>query len=109
MFHLTRYKYWFFGISLLVIVPGLLALIFWHLNLGIDLTGGSLIELRFANGNVSTTAVRDAFANPEVTCDQVVPGREPNHAPFIRGLVDGLLHRGRIVGLAIRLGPEVHH
>ncbi len=64
MFHLTRYKYWFFGISLLVIVPGLLALIFWHLNLGIDFTGGSLIELRFANSNVSTTAVRDAFANP---------------------------------------------
>jgi preprotein translocase SecF subunit len=63
VFHLTRYKYWFFGISLAVIVPGLLALIFWHLNLGIDFTGGTVINLRFANSNVTTTAIHDAFAN----------------------------------------------
>jgi preprotein translocase SecF subunit len=75
VFHLTRYKYWFFGISLAVIVPGLLALIIWHLNLGIDFTGGSLIELRFANGNVSTTAVGDAFANPP---KNVKPAKDVN-------------------------------
>ena len=46
MFHLTRHKYWFFGISGLVILPGLLALIFWHLNPGIDFTGGSIVEMR---------------------------------------------------------------
>jgi len=75
VFQLTRYKYWFFGISLAVIVPGLLALIFWHLNPGIDFTGGSLIELRFANSNVSTTAVRDAFANPP---KDVKPAKDVN-------------------------------
>ena len=47
MFHLTRYKWWFFGISLAVILPGLLALIFWGLNLGIDFTGGAVVEMRF--------------------------------------------------------------
>ena len=61
MFHLTRYRYIFFAISGLVIVPGLLALIFWHLNLGIDFTGGSTIDLRFANSNVTVQQVQQAF------------------------------------------------
>jgi preprotein translocase SecF subunit len=58
MFHLTRKKYIFFAISLLVIVPGTLALIFWHLNPGIDFTGGTTVDLQFAKslptGSVST-------------------------------------------------------
>ncbi len=63
MYHLTRHKYWFFGISLAVIVPGLLALIFWGLNLGIDFTNGSSIQLRFANSNVTTAQVAQVFRN----------------------------------------------
>ncbi len=61
MYHLTRYKYWFFGISLAIILPGLLALIFWGLNLGIDYTGGTRIDLRFANNGVNITQVGQAF------------------------------------------------
>ncbi len=63
MYHLTRYKYWFFAISGLIIIPGLLALIFWHLNLGIDFTNGATIDLRFAHNNVTTTEVAQAFKN----------------------------------------------
>jgi preprotein translocase SecF subunit len=51
VFHLTRYRYIFFAISGAIIVPGLLALIFWHLNLGIDFTNGSTATLRFQNGS----------------------------------------------------------
>jgi preprotein translocase SecF subunit len=61
VFHLTQYKYWFFGISLAIIVPGLLALAVWHLNLGIDFTGGSTIDLSFANHGVTTTQVQSVF------------------------------------------------
>ena len=63
MFHLTRYKWWFFGISLAVILPGLLALIFWGLNLGIDFTGGAVVEMRFQApaSQVSTNAIATAF------------------------------------------------
>jgi preprotein translocase SecF subunit len=63
VFHLTRYKWWFFGISLAVILPGLLALIFWGLNLGIDFTGGAVVEMRFQAppAKVSTEAVATAF------------------------------------------------
>src|SRR6185437_10757806 len=49
MFNLTSKKYIFFGISLLVILPGLLALLFWGLNPGIDFTGGTTVDLRFQN------------------------------------------------------------
>ena len=63
MFHLTRYKWWFFGISLAVILPGLLALIFWGLNLGIDFTGGAVVEMRFQAppSKVSTADIATAF------------------------------------------------
>jgi preprotein translocase SecF subunit len=63
VFHLTRYKWWFFGISLAVILPGLLALIFWGLNLGIDFTGGAVVEMRFQApaGKVSTADIATAF------------------------------------------------
>jgi preprotein translocase SecF subunit len=61
VFHLTRYRYIFFAISAVVIVPGLLALIFWHLNLGIDFTNGTTITLRLARSNVTTAQIQQAF------------------------------------------------
>lgn len=61
MLHLTRYKYIFFGISLVIIIPGLLALIFWHLNVGIDFTGGSTISANFASDTVTTAQVTNVL------------------------------------------------
>jgi preprotein translocase SecF subunit len=61
VYHLTRYRYIFFLLSGLVIVPGLLALIFWHLNLGIDFTNGTTVDLRFADKNVTTVQLQQAF------------------------------------------------
>ena len=49
--NIIKYRYLYFGISLLVIVPGIIALILWGLPLGIDFTGGSLLEVQFASGN----------------------------------------------------------
>ncbi len=48
--NIIKNRYLYFGISLLVIIPGLLALIFWKLPLGIDFTGGSLVEVKFESG-----------------------------------------------------------
>jgi preprotein translocase subunit SecF len=47
--NIIKYRYLFFGISLLVIVPGLVALALWGLNTGIDFTGGSLLDIRIVN------------------------------------------------------------
>lgn len=43
-------RYWFFGLSGLVIIPGLIALLLWGLPLSIDFTGGSLLEVSFDSG-----------------------------------------------------------
>lgn len=53
--NLIKYRYWYFALSLLVIIPGILALIFWKFPLGIDFTGGSLLEVKFASGNPPTS------------------------------------------------------
>ena len=74
--NLIKYRYLYFAISLVIIIPGVLALIFWGLPLGIDFTGGSLLDVQFKSGNppniaqvqtvyssFSTTAMD--IANPE--------------------------------------------
>jgi preprotein translocase subunit SecF len=50
--NIIKYRYVYFAISLLVIIPGLLGLIIWKFPLGIDFTGGSLLEVQFASGKV---------------------------------------------------------
>ena len=42
-------RYLYFGISLSVIIPGIIALILWGLPLAIDFTGGSMLEVQFQN------------------------------------------------------------
>ena len=46
MFNIIGRRGWYFLLSGIIILPGLIALIIWHLNLGIDFTGGSLLEVR---------------------------------------------------------------
>ncbi len=49
-------RYYFFLISLIVIVPGMIALIAWGLPLAIDFTGGSDLEVTFASGQAPQPA-----------------------------------------------------
>jgi len=49
-------RYWFFGLSLLLIVPGIAALAIWGLPLAIDFTGGSLLEVRFEGAQAPAPA-----------------------------------------------------
>ena len=58
----SKRKLWFI-ISLVVIIPGLISLLFFGLRLGIDFTGGTLWEVRFsqtASALDIETALRDA-------------------------------------------------
>ena len=54
--NLIKYRYLYFAISLVVIIPGILALIFWGLPLGIDFTGGSLLDVQFKSGTPPASA-----------------------------------------------------
>jgi len=61
MFDIIGRRYWFFGLSLLVIVPGLIALALWGIPLSIDFTGGTLLELQFTK-SVDISQVRGVYA-----------------------------------------------
>ena len=52
MINIVKRRYLYFAISLLVIVPGLIALSIWGLPLAIDFTGGSLLYIRFDSGSL---------------------------------------------------------
>lgn len=56
MINIVKRRYIFFGISLLVIIPGMLALLLWGLPLGIDFTGGSLLSVSFEAGHTPQPA-----------------------------------------------------
>lgn len=56
MINIVKRRYLFFGISLLVIIPGMLALLLWGLPLGIDFTGGSLLSVSFEAGHTPQPA-----------------------------------------------------
>ncbi|HEX7974516.1 MAG TPA: protein translocase subunit SecF, partial [Anaerolineales bacterium] len=56
MINIVKRRYLFFGISLLVIIPGMLALLVWGLPLAIDFTGGSLLNVSFDSGHAPEPA-----------------------------------------------------
>ncbi len=48
-------RYWFFALSFLIIVPGLILLAINGMPLSIDFKGGSLMDLKFSSGIVPST------------------------------------------------------
>jgi len=61
-FHYVKLRKFWYLISLLLIIPGLISLCSQGLNLGIDFTGGNLLELRF-NQAISVEQVREMLGN----------------------------------------------
>ncbi|HWQ88599.1 MAG TPA: protein translocase subunit SecF [Desulfitobacteriaceae bacterium] len=59
-FNIVKKRYWWFALSLLIIVPGLISLFIQGLNLGIDFTGGTLLDVTFKSAT-SQTVVSDTL------------------------------------------------
>jgi preprotein translocase subunit SecF len=53
-------RYWWFALSIIIMLPGLISMAVQGFNLGIDFTGGTLLDLKFAQP-VSVAQVRDAL------------------------------------------------
>jgi preprotein translocase subunit SecF len=70
--NIIKHRYLYFAISLLVIVPGIIALIVWGLPLAIDFTGGSMLEVKFDSGKAPQPAqvfdllTKDGIADTQV-------------------------------------------
>lgn len=74
MFNLVKYRYLFLLISGIVIVPGLISLIIFHLNVGSDFTGGSSLQLR-PQKNLSGTQVTQMLSSFHLLDLQVNTGQ----------------------------------
>jgi preprotein translocase SecF subunit len=77
MFNLVKYRFLFLLISGLVIVPGLISLIIYGLNVGIDFTNGSEVDLR-PQTPMTDAQVRNLLKPFKLESLQVVLGKGSN-------------------------------
>src|SRR5512138_2877755 len=79
--NIIKNRYLYFLISLLVIVPGLIFMIINWVNLGtpiplgIDFTGGSLLEVQFTGSRPTSDQVQNIFL-------KIAPGTDPVVQPL---------------------------
>jgi len=59
-FSIIQRRYWFFALSLLIILPGLFSMATQGFNLGIDFTGGTLLDIKFAKP-VTVSQIREVL------------------------------------------------
>ncbi|VBB06049.1 bacterial translocase secf protein signature [Lucifera butyrica] len=59
-FDIIGKRYWWFALSALIIIPGLISIAVQGFNFGIDFTGGTMLDLKFAKP-VAVVEVRDAL------------------------------------------------
>jgi preprotein translocase subunit SecF len=98
MFNIVARRYWFFALSALVIVPGLVGLALWGLPLAIDFTGGSLLEVRFESGaapepaevvaRLDALGVADPIVQTAGTSDMIIRSRPMDEATQAAVVVD---------------------
>lgn len=81
--NIIRHKNWYFGLSLLVLVPGIIAIFLWGLNLSIDFTGGSRLTLSFNNtvGNNQVQIVNKALKEEKIKIASI---EKSNKLIFVR-------------------------
>ena len=71
MSNLMRYKAWYFVFSLLIILPGLYFLLTSGIRLGIDFTGGALLEYSFEK-DVNLGELNKQIASQGIEVGQVI-------------------------------------
>lgn len=62
MIHIVRKRKTWFAISAFLVSASILSLIFWGLNLGIDFTGGSLLEIKFSESRPSIEEIQEVVS-----------------------------------------------
>ena len=73
MFNLVKYRYAFLLLSLVIIVPGFISLVLFHLDVGIDFLGGANMELR-PQHTFTAKQLTNALGTLNLHDLQIVPG-----------------------------------
>ena len=87
MINIVGRKYWYFAFSATLIIFSVIFLSVWGLNLGIDFTGGTLLEYRFEQ-KISKDEISSAFAEAEVDLSSVQDTSENTYLIRSRTLTD---------------------
>src|SRR5512145_1532525 len=64
-------RYIFFGLSLLIIIPGIIIMLTRGIPLSIDFTGGSLLEVKFEGQSPETSQIIAVYDNAGIEDVQV--------------------------------------
>ncbi len=107
MIDIVGKRYWFFGLSLLVIIPGMLALLLWGLPMGIDFSGGSLLELRFSSGTLPSTEDVVALYTEASVADPTVQSSGTDGLLIRSKTMDDAVKGDIVAALAELTGSEV--
>lgn len=65
-FNFLKYKKIYFAVSGILVLGSLVSLAFWGLNLGIDFTGGSILEISYIESRPSNDEIREELAGLEL-------------------------------------------
>ena len=80
-FNIVKKRYWWFAISLLIIIPGIISLVMQGLNLGIDYKGGTMLDVTFKKA-VTQAAITDTMKS--VNLEGIVQLSSGDTAALIR-------------------------
>jgi len=72
MRNLMKYKIWYLVFSAVVILPGIVALLVWGLNMSVDFTGGSVFRYEFESG-INPEDLRQVYVQKSIDVEAVVP------------------------------------
>lgn len=75
MNNLMKYKIWYFVFSLIIILPGLYFLLTSGLNLGIDFTGGALLQYKFER-SIDTNELKRQISKQDIEVSQIIPSSD---------------------------------
>lgn len=75
MGNLMKFKVWYFVLSLLIILPGLYFLFTLGLRLGIDFTGGALLEYKFEK-NININELKQQISAQGIDVGQITPSSD---------------------------------
>src|SRR3989344_1797384 len=78
MTNLMKYKLLYFIFSVLIILPGLYFLFTAGLKLGIDFTGGALLEYEFER-NIPVEDLRKEITNKDIEVGQIITAGENSY------------------------------
>ncbi len=70
--NIIKYKYWYLGISALLIIPGFISLGLFGLKTSIDFTGGSVLKFSRTEGTWDEKELQRVFDSQKVEVDQVL-------------------------------------